>query len=108
MARAKAENTGETAKNSRFSLTFAKICPSRKPFGLGRNDTSGSTVRETPRSVIQVQCQMLKGGIGDPRRNRTLNLLIRSQLLYPVELSDRTGVVWRASPVFGKSKQTSA
>ena len=26
---------------------------------------------------------------GDPRRTRTLNLLIRSQLLYPVELWDR-------------------
>jgi hypothetical protein len=30
---------------------------------------------------------------GGPRRNRTLNLLIRSQLLYPVELWDRDGVL---------------
>ena len=30
--------------------------------------------------------------IGDPGRTRTLNLLIRSQLLYPVELRDRSGM----------------
>ena len=36
---------------------------------------------------------MMISGSGDPRRTRTLNLLIRSQLLYPVELRDRLGAV---------------
>ena len=31
--------------------------------------------------------------VGDPARTRTPNLLIRSQLLYPVELRDRWGLV---------------
>ena len=41
-------------------------------------------------------------GNGDPGRNRTLNLPIRSRLLYPVELRDRTGCVLRRRGAVGK------
>ena len=37
--------------------------------------------------------QLIRGGNGDPGRTRTCNLLIRSQLLYPVELRNRKVVI---------------
>ncbi len=47
------------------------------------------------RKTLRDKCLPFSDITGDPRRTRTLNLLIRSQLLYPVELWDRIGPICR-------------
>ncbi len=42
--------------------------------------------------------QQIFGKFGDPLRTRTPNLLIRSQLLYPVELRDRWCLITQQAP----------